>query len=154
MDELFFCEQILNKKTNGNSLFYKILRHKFGNEYVDRCVFNDFKERLRNRCWLAFKRIKENKPYNTEKILGADFNTIKKHIENQFKENMSWDNMGKNGWVIDHIKPLALAKTKEELLILCNYKNLQPMWEKENKTKSSIYNGKRVTYKHNIQWMS
>ncbi len=132
--------------------FYQKLRIKYSNDYVERCIFNDFKERLRNRCWFAFKRIKENKPYNTEKILGADFNTIKKHIENKFKENMSWDNMGKNGWVIDHIKPLALAKTKEELLILCNYKNLQPMWEKENKKKSSIYNGQRVTYKHNLKW--
>ena len=136
----------------SNKDFYKKLRIKYGDDYVERCIFNDFKERLRNRCWFAFKRIKENKPYNTEKILGADFNTIKKHIENQFKENMFWDNMGKNGWVIDHIKPLSLAKTKEELLILCNYENLQPMWEKENKTKSSIYNGERITYKHNIQW--
>jgi hypothetical protein len=140
------------KESNKN--LYKKLRIKYGDEYVDRCIFNDFKEKLRNRCWFAFKRIKENKPYNTEKILGADFNTIKKHIENQFNENMCWDNMGKNGWVIDHIKPLALAKTKEELLILCNYKNLQPMFEKENKKKSSIYNGVRITYKHNVQWMS
>ena len=35
-------------------------------------------------------KIKENKPFGTNKLLGADFNTIKIHLENQFTKEMSW----------------------------------------------------------------
>lgn len=52
---------------------------------------------------------------------------------------MSWDNYGKYngelnfGWDIDHIKPLCLAKTKEEVINLNHYTNLQPLCSKINR---------------------
>ena len=49
---------------------------------------------------------------------------------------MSWDNYGT--WHIDHILPLSkfdLSK-REDFLIACNYKNLQPLWADENIRKS------------------
>lgn len=147
--DLEFCE--LWSNINKENL-YKSLRHKYGNDYADRAIFNDLKDKLRSRCSAAFKKIKENKPYNTEKILGGDFYTIKKHIENQFKENMNWNNMGKFGWHIDHIIPLALAKNKNELIKLCNYKNLQPLWWSDNFKKSSFYNGIKITYKNKTNY--
>ena len=45
---------------------------------------------------------------------------------------MSWDNYGLYGWHIDHKVPLSLAKTEEELLKLCHFSNLQPLWAKDN----------------------
>jgi len=48
----------------------------------------------------------------TTDILGCSFDEVRKHISNQFREGMSWDNYGE--WHIDHIKPLALAHTEEE----------------------------------------
>ena len=51
--------------------------------------------------------------------LGCTFDEYKIFLEKKFKENMEWSNMGgKNGWHIDHIKPLAsfdLSKKTEQL---------------------------------------
>ena len=43
---------------------------------------------------------------------------------------MTWENHG--DWHYDHIIPLASANTVEELEKLCHYKNIQPLWAKEN----------------------
>jgi hypothetical protein len=43
---------------------------------------------------------------------------------------MSWENYGK--WHVDHVIPLASAKTPEDLIKLCHYTNLQPLWAIEN----------------------
>jgi hypothetical protein len=48
---------------------------------------------------------------------------------------MSWDNQGQ--WHIDHIIPLASAKSEEELYKLCHFTNLQPMWAVDNIKKGS-----------------
>ena len=32
----------------------------------------------------------------------------------------------------DHIKPLSLATTEDEVIRLCHYKNLQPLWKIDN----------------------
>tara|TARA_B100000963_G_scaffold65939_1_gene54151 strand:+ start:3010 stop:3213 length:204 start_codon:yes stop_codon:yes gene_type:complete len=53
---------------------------------------------------------------------------------------MSWDNHGE--WHIDHIIPLAFADSKAELIALCYYKNLQPLWKTENKSKNDDYDPK------------
>jgi hypothetical protein len=67
-------------------------------------------------------------------ILGCTIQEFKLHIEFQFKDGMSWDNRGE--WHIDHIMPLSMAKTEDELVRLNHYKNLRPLWAHENLTKS------------------
>jgi hypothetical protein len=52
-----------------------------------------------------------------------------------FRDGMSWENKGK--WHIDHIIPLSSAKTHEDVIKLCHFKNLQPLWEQENKKKGN-----------------
>jgi hypothetical protein len=146
LDCTLFCNTIVSSK--NKKVFYKILRYKYGNEYVDRIIFDDLKSNLRNRCLNAFKKIKINKPCKTIDLLGADFNSVKLHLESKFKDGMSWDNMGFYGWHIDHIKPLALAQNKDELLKLLHYTNLQPLWAYDNLSKNSKYNGVSITYKN------
>ena len=48
---------------------------------------------------------------------------------------MSWENHGK--WHIDHIIPLSTANTEEDILNLCHYTNLQPLWAEDNIKKSN-----------------
>jgi hypothetical protein len=64
--------------------------------------------------------------------IGCSMEDLKKYIENQFKDGMSWENHGLYGWHIDHIIPISSAKTEEEIYKLCHYTNLQPLWAIEN----------------------
>ena len=55
---------------------------------------------------------------------------------------MTWDNYGRSGWVIDHIRPCAsfnLSKSSEQKKCF-HYSNLQPLWEEDNLVKSDKYN--------------
>jgi len=69
--------------------------------------------------------------------LGCSLEELKGHIESLFIEGMSWDNHGKYGWHVDHILPLSSfdLTDREQLLIACNYKNLQPLWAYDNLSK-------------------
>jgi hypothetical protein len=63
-------------------------------------------------------------------ILGAEWSEVKLHMESLFKEGMTWDNHGE--WHIDHIIPISSGKTEDEVIKLCHYTNLQPLWKTEN----------------------
>jgi hypothetical protein len=89
---------------------------------------------LRSRTLSAFKSKGIKKNSRTTQLLGADFLTVKKHIESKFTEGMAWDNHGE--WHIDHIKPLGKSKTESELIQRCHYTNLQPLWAIDNYRKS------------------
>lgn len=73
------------------------------------------------------------------KDLGCSIEELKQHLESKFQSGMTWENYGKNGWHIDHIKPLASATSEEEMLKLCHYMNLQPLWAQENLSKGKKY---------------
>jgi len=85
---------------------------------------------IRNRTKEAFAVSFWTKTSRTRDILGCDYKTAFKHIEEQFRDGMSWDNYGE--WHIDHIIPLCSATTVQELEKLCHYTNLQPLWAEEN----------------------
>ena len=85
---------------------------------------------IRSRTRQAFTKKRWLKGKGTEHLLGTDYKTAFQHIENLFTEGMSWENHGE--WHIDHKKPLASAKTEEELKKLCHYTNLQPLWALDN----------------------
>ena len=89
--------------------------------------------RIRICMFLKSKGIKKNS--NSEKLLGCSFRKVRAHIEEQFREGMNWDNHGK--WHIDHIIPLASARTEDEICKLFKYTNLQPLWAAENIRKGS-----------------
>ncbi len=71
----------------------------------------------------------------TINLIGCTPNELKVFLEKKFKVNMSWENYGE--WHIDHIIPLSSAKTEEDLYKLCHYTNLQPLWAKDNLSKSN-----------------
>jgi hypothetical protein len=94
---------------------------------------------LRRRIADCIKRNKMSKDLHTMELLGTDIETARIHLENQFKENMSWDNHGNYGWHIDHIIPCSsFDLTDIEQQKKCfHYTNLQPLWWWDNLSKGS-----------------
>ena len=90
---------------------------------------------VRTRMCVAFKNKGYKKNSKTEKMLGISYEKVKKHICRQFQKGMNWNNYGE--WHIDHIIPLSSAKTEAELLKLCHYRNLQPLWAADNMSKGA-----------------
>jgi hypothetical protein len=90
---------------------------------------------MRTRIWKFFSKV--NKSKSTQSLLGCSWKQAMAHIENQFKDGMTWDNYGK--WHVDHVVPLAYASTIKEVEILCLYGNLQPLWAIDNFKKSDKY---------------
>jgi hypothetical protein len=70
---------------------------------------------------------------------------LKKHLESKFQPGMSWDNYGRNGWHIDHVRPdisFDYASMNDMEFKECwSLNNLQPMWESDNCRKGSKYEG-------------
>ena len=88
----------------------------------------------------ALKYIRKSnikKTHRTEELLGCTIEECKTYLESLFKEGMSWNNHGLNGWHIDHIVPCsAFDLTKIEEQKKCfHYTNLQPLWAKDNLSK-------------------
>jgi len=90
---------------------------------------------ISSRTRSALKAKKWLKSGNNEALLGANYETVKLHIESKFKLGMHWGNHG--AWHIDHIVPLSSAKTEAQLYNLANYQNLSPEWKDVNLSKSA-----------------
>jgi len=92
---------------------------------------------LRSRIRLALKG--NQKSGRTLDLLGCSINVLKEHLELNFKPGMTWDNYGRDGWHIDHIKPLSKFDLcdKKQIKLACHYFNLQPLWAIENLRKGN-----------------
>tara|TARA_R110002012_G_scaffold77465_1_gene196649 strand:- start:580 stop:1434 length:855 start_codon:yes stop_codon:yes gene_type:complete len=78
----------------------------------------------------GFRKKNFHKRHKTSKILKCSFEYFFNYVKKQFKEGMTWKNHGE--WELDHIIPLGLAETEEEVIALNHYSNFQPLWKKEN----------------------
>ena len=95
--------------------------------------------KLRVRTKNAIKNQYGSKAYSTIELLGCSIHETRSHIETQFSNGMTWDNYGE--WHIDHIKPCSsfdLTDPSQQKKCF-NYKNLQPLWAKDNFKKSNNY---------------
>ena len=96
-------------------------------------------ECLRGRVWSSLNGA--SKSQSIIGLLGCSIEELKTYLESQFQEGMTWENHGVDGWHIDHVKPCALFDlTKDSEQLVCfNYKNLQPLWAKENLSKGKKF---------------
>jgi len=99
---------------------------------------------MRNRIGGALRKKQNIKHKRTLELLNCSVDFLKKYIEKKFNttkntKGMTWDNYGE--WHIDHIRPCAnFDLSKEEEQKKCfNYKNLQPLWAKDNLSKNDKY---------------
>lgn len=103
---------------------------------------------LRSRLSIALKT--NQKTGSAVRDLGCSVDELKKHLESQFYESdegvpMSWNNYGRGGWELDHIKPLSLfdLSNPEQLKLACHYSNLAPAWVSHNRAKSNAPIGRK-----------
>ena len=79
----------------------------------------------------------------TQILLGTDFKTARAYIESLFEPGMTWKNhgLGWDKWHIDHKNPCKEFDLRilKEQLECCYYKNLQPLWQKDNLDKGATY---------------
>ena len=108
-------------------------------------LFGNFKEidlifklrcRLSTLIYMSLQRQSYSKKSKTRQLLGADFETVKKHLENTWFQNYGIPYSGQEVHV-DHIIPCSAAKTEEELIALQHYTNLQYLTPEDNLAKSN-----------------
>ena len=99
------------------------------------------RDNLSLRMRLALKEQNLSKRNTTSDLVGCSIPFLKKYLEKKFKKGMNWKNQGRFGWHIDHIKPCSKfdLKKPDQQKKCFNYKNLQPLWAKENILKSNKY---------------
>ena len=92
---------------------------------------------MRRRCLSALKGL--YKHGTTFKLVGCSHEELKLHIESLWIEGMNWDNYGRYGWHVDHIKPLDSfdLSSKEQQQKAFHYSNLQPLWWRDNISKGN-----------------
>lgn len=109
------------KKRLSNDLFYKFISNI-------RCVLRK-----------AFKRKGYSKTSHTYEILKIGYedclNYLFKNAKLRYPDFEHKDFLEKNKYHIDHIVPLATAKTKEDVIRLCQYSNLQLLTKEDNLVK-------------------
>jgi hypothetical protein len=129
----------LNKKREDPKYKEKMTRYK--REYKRKRMAEDpiFKARINIRKLLnaSIKRSGWRKDSKSFEILGCDWDMFKQHIENKFVDGMTWENHGQYGWHYDHIIPISLGVTQEEINKLNHYTNFQPLWWVDNLKKSN-----------------
>ena len=105
-------------------------------------ILNNVRTRLKK--YLQINNL--SKLNKTMELVGCTPQELKLHIEKQFLSGMSWDNYNFETWHIDHIKPLRLATTMEDVirLKLMHYTNFQPKWAADNRKKSDYVDGVRA----------
>lgn len=88
--------------------------------------------KARNSLNGAFNRKGIKKHYKSEFLFGCKWQKFINCLLETYKNNygVEWD--GKELVHIDHIIPLATAKTEEEVIKLCHYTNLQLLKAKDN----------------------
>jgi hypothetical protein len=111
-------------------------KRKLREKYVTNPIYRirySVKERIRS--FLNSRNMQKNN--KTFEMVGIKPAELKYYLEKQFQEGMTWDNYGLYGWHIDHIIPISSANNEEELIKLCHYTNLQPLWAVDNIRKSN-----------------
>lgn len=108
-------------------------RRNYRNEKYKTDINYKIESSLRNRVRSAVtKGYKSNRSI---KLLGCSIDELKVHLEQQFEPGMTWENYGE--WHIDHIIPCARFDLRNPIhqKICFNYRNLQPLWAKDNSSK-------------------
>ena len=133
-----YYQENKEEKAEYQKIYYQENKEKVNEyrvNYFNSHPIRKLRSRLRSRTNSFFKYKGYKKKNRTEEILGANWKTVESFMEAKFVDGMNWDNIGE--WHIDHIIPLSSAETEQEIIKLCHYTNLQPLWAFDNLSKGN-----------------
>lgn len=111
----------------------------------DAYLRNQIRHNVSGHIAFCLKRVGSSKARRRfESLLGYGVDDLRRHIERQFRDGMTWDNHG-SLWELDHIVPLAsftfASADDAEFRAAWALSNLQPLFKKHNRSKG----GRRIT---------
>lgn len=135
------CEKEDYKERKKNIKIYDYQQTRRNNE--KKLLYNKTNENaklltnLRRRLWEVLKG--NSKKDTTMNLIGCDIDFLWKHLKNNFTKGMTMENYG--DWHIDHIIPCSRFNLQrgEEQIRCFNWRNLQPLWGKDNLEKGNKY---------------
>ena len=107
-------------------------REKRQNDYIYR-----LKNVVRKLVDRSFNYINKEKCNKTKEIVGLSIDELENYLLQTFKDNYGYEWDGIEKVHIDHIIPLATAKTEQDVIMLCHYTNLQLLKAKDNLKKGT-----------------
>ena len=96
------------------------------------------KIQIRSSIRASFERKNVKKSSPSEAILGCSIEEFQKYLKQTWKKRYGYDWTGQPCH-IDHITPLAVASTEQEVIALCHYTNLQLLTPEDNLRKRATY---------------
>lgn len=118
------------RKTNETAREYQANKKKNDKVYSLKC-------QIRHLLVASFTRKNYVKNSHLEEIIGIPIDNLINYLLQTYKNNYGceWDEI--EPVHIDHIKPLKCAKTKDDVIRLCYYTNLQLLKAQDNLKKGS-----------------
>jgi hypothetical protein len=104
----------------------------------------EVRKKMASFCCSLIKRCLTNKTDRTRQLLGYTPDELKKHLEANFTEGMTWENYGmkKGQWSIDHTRPISSFPMETDIREINQLSNLMPMWHSENCSKKNKWEGR------------
>ena len=144
--EAWVTKESFDRNSDKAKRNMKSLRERnpsWNNEYMKKwrgIPENKLANSQRRRVGRALKGIVKSN--HTLEMIGCSAIELKDYIESKFQYGMSWENYGREGWHVDHIRPCASfdLSDPEQQEECFHYTNLQPLWAKDNLSKGSHYN--------------
>ena len=93
-----------------------------------------FKAQVRANLRASLKAHQVKKDNKTIEIIRCSFEELQKHLEKTWKKNYGTEYNNEEVH-IDHVIPLASGKTKQEMIELCHWTNLQYLLPSDNFSK-------------------
>lgn len=127
--DILSAKQKVNYQKNKTKI-HEQMKNKYHSDIQYKLKLN-----LRRRMNKMVRRNERNG--SAVKDLGCSLNSFKQYIESKFQIGMTWENYGK--WHLDHIYPLSKVDltNREQFLKVAHFTNYQPLWAKDNISKSN-----------------
>jgi len=120
----------------------KVKINEYQRNYLKKRRKSDILFKLSGNIRSLIRQLFVNNGYKKGKtidIIGCTFEELKKYLESKFEYWMTWENYGlyngelNYGWDIDHIIPVSISQTEDDIIRLNHYSNLQPLCSKTNR---------------------